>query len=44
MENSDDRFSLLMVDDEPSVLSSLKRVFFEDEYQIYTAGNGAQAL
>jgi DNA-binding NtrC family response regulator len=33
-----------MVDDEPSVLSSLKRVFFEDEYQIYTAGNGAQAL
>ena len=44
MENSDDRFSLLMVDDEPSVLSSLKRVFFEDDYQIHTAGNGAQAL
>ncbi|MBW2585172.1 MAG: sigma-54-dependent Fis family transcriptional regulator [Deltaproteobacteria bacterium] len=44
MENSDDRFSLLMVDDEPSVLSSLKRVFLEDDYQIHTAGNGAQAL
>jgi DNA-binding NtrC family response regulator len=44
MENPDDRFSLLMVDDEPSVLSSLKRVFFEDDYQIHTAGNGAQAL
>jgi DNA-binding NtrC family response regulator len=32
------------VDDEPSVLSSLKRVFFEDDYQIHTAGNGKQAL
>ena len=33
-----------MVDDEPSVLSSLKRVFFEDDFQIYTAGNGENAL
>jgi DNA-binding NtrC family response regulator len=33
-----------MVDDESSVLSSLKRVFFEDDYQIHTAGNGGQAL
>jgi len=33
-----------MVDDEPSVLSSLKRVFFQDDYQIHTAGDGAQAL
>ena len=37
-------FSLLLVDDEPSVLSSLKRVFFEDDYKIHTAGNGDQAL
>jgi DNA-binding NtrC family response regulator len=44
MENSDRKFSLLMVDDEPSVLSSLKRVFFEDDFQIYTAGNGENAL
>jgi DNA-binding NtrC family response regulator len=44
MENSDEKFSLLMVDDEPSVLSSLKRVFFEGDYQIHTAGNGARAL
>jgi DNA-binding NtrC family response regulator len=44
MIHSDHKFSLLLVDDEPSVLSSLKRVFFEDEYQIHTAGNGAQAL
>jgi DNA-binding NtrC family response regulator len=44
MENSHDKFSLLMVDDEPSVLSSLKRVFFEDDYQIHTAGSGEKAL
>jgi DNA-binding NtrC family response regulator len=44
MENSDPKFSLLMVDDEPSVLSSLKRFFFEDEFQIYTAKNGLEAL
>jgi DNA-binding NtrC family response regulator len=44
MKTPEKTFSLLLVDDEPSVLSSLKRVFFEDEYQIHTAGNGAQAL
>ena len=44
MTHSDKKFSLLLVDDEPSVLSSLKRVFYEDDYQIQTAGNGAQAL
>jgi DNA-binding NtrC family response regulator len=44
MSHSEDKFRLLLVDDEPSVLSSLKRIFFKDEYQIHTAGNGAQAL
>ena len=44
MTHSDYKFSLLLVDDEPSVLSSLKRVFYEDDYQIHTAGNGVQAL
>jgi DNA-binding NtrC family response regulator len=44
MSHSGDKFRLLLIDDEPSVLSSLKRIFFEDEYQIHTAGNGAQAL
>ena len=44
MSHSEGKFRLLLVDDEPSVLSSLKRIFFEDEYQIHTAGNGAQAL
>ena len=44
MNPPEETFSLLLVDDEPSVLSSLKRVFFEDDYQIHTAGNGDQAL
>ena len=44
MESSHDKFCLLMVDDEPSVLSSLKRVFFEDDYQIHAAGSGEKAL
>jgi DNA-binding NtrC family response regulator len=44
MNPPEETFSLLLVDDEPSVLSSLKRVFFEDDYQIHTAGNGARAL
>jgi response regulator RpfG family c-di-GMP phosphodiesterase len=42
MNPPEETFSLLLVDDEPSVLSSLKRVFFEDDYQIHTAGNGAR--
>jgi len=38
------KFSLLMVDDEPAVLSSLKRVFFEEDHDIHTAGSGEDAL
>jgi DNA-binding NtrC family response regulator len=38
------RFSLLLVDDEPSVLSSLRRVFFEEDYAIHSAGSGEEAL
>jgi len=33
-----------MVDDEPAVLSTLKRVFFEDDYQIHTASGAQEAL
>ena len=44
MKHSLKKFTLLAVDDESSVLSSLKRLFFEDDYQIYTAGNGEEAL
>ena len=37
-------FALLLVDDDRRIISSLKRVFFEDEYRIYTAENGEDAL
>ncbi len=37
-------FTLLFVDDEPSVLSALKRVFRNESYRILTASNGAEAL
>ncbi|MBL4764542.1 MAG: EAL domain-containing protein [Colwellia sp.] len=36
--------TLLLVDDEPSILSSLKRVFRRSGYQILTAGSGPEAL
>jgi DNA-binding NtrC family response regulator len=37
-------FSLLMVDDEPAVISSLRRVFFEDDYDLHSAESGEDAL
>jgi len=36
--------TLLMVDDEESILSSLKRLFRRDGYRIFTAGGGAEGL
>lgn len=36
--------TLLLVDDEPSILSSLKRLFRRDGYQVLTAASGAEAL
>ena len=36
--------TLLLVDDEESILSSLKRVFRRDGYRIFTATGGSQAL
>ncbi len=36
--------TLLLVDDEASVLASLKRLFRRDGYQILTAASGAEAL
>ena len=39
-----DRFSLLVVDDDPSVISTLKRIFMEDDYRLLTAYNGTDAL
>jgi len=38
------QFSLLLVDDEPAILSSLKRVFRKAPYDIHTAENGMAAL
>ena len=36
--------TLLLVDDEPSVVSSLKRVLRRENYRILNAGNGDEAL
>lgn len=36
--------TLLLVDDEPNILSALKRLFRQDGYQILTADSGAQGL
>jgi DNA-binding NtrC family response regulator len=44
MEKAESTFSLLMVDDEPAVLASLKRVFSKDNYRIHTAHSGLDAL
>jgi diguanylate cyclase (GGDEF)-like protein len=38
------RRTLLMVDDEPSILSALNRVFRREGYTIYTANSGQQGL
>jgi DNA-binding NtrC family response regulator len=37
-------FNLLFVDDEESVLHALRRIFLEENYQIYTAASGDKAL
>jgi DNA-binding NtrC family response regulator len=45
MDNVESRqFSLMLVDDEPAVLASLKRVFRKAPYRICTAENGHLAL
>ncbi|MDD5250913.1 MAG: EAL domain-containing protein [Rhodocyclaceae bacterium] len=36
--------TLLMVDDEPAILSSLKRLFRREGYTLLTAGSGAEGL
>jgi type II secretory ATPase GspE/PulE/Tfp pilus assembly ATPase PilB-like protein/FixJ family two-component response regulator len=37
-------YTLLMVDDEPEILNSLKRVFFQENYRILTATSGEEAI
>lgn len=43
-EPADSRFTLLFVDDEENVLHALRRIFIEENYEILTAGSGAEAL
>ncbi|MEA2060129.1 MAG: sigma-54 dependent transcriptional regulator [Thermodesulfobacteriota bacterium] len=38
------KFNLLFVDDEKAILSSLKRLFLEHNFRLYTALNGEDAL
>jgi len=38
------QYSILLVDDEPSALSALKRVFRQESYRLLTASSGAEAL
>ena len=44
MNGYQSKFSLLMVDDEPNVLSTLKKTFLGADYDIHTAPNGREAL
>ena len=39
-----DKFTLLFVDDEESILSALKRVFFKADYILHAVNNGEDAL
>lgn len=35
---------VLLVDDEPNILKTLRRLFMDEDYDIHTAGNGREAL
>jgi len=42
--NRENQFSILLVDDDPNILASLKRVFMDEPYVVQTAGDGDNAL
>jgi DNA-binding NtrC family response regulator len=44
MTKKQPRFTLLIVDDEPHVVSALKRVFHPEPYDCYSASDGHEAL
>ena len=44
MENMEKEINVLFVDDDENVLSSLKRLFFEESFEVLTAGSGKEAL
>ena len=37
-------YKVLLVDDEPNVLKALKRIFHQENYEIFIAGSGSEAL
>lgn len=39
-----ERYNILLVDDEPNVISSLKRLFIDEPYDIYEANNASEGL
>lgn len=39
-----ERYNILIVDDEPYVISSLKRLFIDEPYDIYEANNASEGL
>lgn len=41
---TDAPYKILLVDDEPNILSALKRIFRQENYQIFTAAGGQEAL
>lgn len=43
-KDAQDSFRLLFVDDEPSVLKALRRIFLDEDYEIFTAGSANEAL
>ncbi len=43
-EEAETSRTLLLVDDEPNILNSLKRLLRRDGYRVLTAGSGAEAL
>ena len=44
MDSEQSRFSVLLVDDDQQILSLLEKVFAQEDYHIYTASNGPDAL
>ncbi|MBI5213263.1 MAG: response regulator [Nitrospirae bacterium] len=39
-----ERYNILIVDDEPNVISSLKRIFIDEPYDIYEANSASEGL
>ncbi|MBN2653696.1 MAG: response regulator [Nitrospirae bacterium] len=44
MDRAQPKLNILFIDDEQHILSSLKRLFMDEPYDVYTASSGADAL